>query len=111
MVKLLTLVFISITGLVVLGGHTSVKNPTANFSEPFKGTITPYGATTALYRIIFSYAGYENSFNVTNEIKVCQTRKGEYYAIDTDSALEPHQNDQEERIHRPAPCHCTVHLG
>ncbi|KAJ4989783.1 high affinity methionine permease [Stagonosporopsis vannaccii] len=69
MVKLLTLVFISITGLVVLGGHTSVTNPTANFSQPFKGTITPYGATTALYRIIFSYAGYENSFNVTNEIK------------------------------------------
>lgn len=71
MVKLVTLLFISITGLVVLGGHTSVAEPLANFSEPFKGKITPYGATTAMYRIIFSYAGYENSFNVTNEIKVC----------------------------------------
>ena len=70
MVKLLTLVFISITGLVVLGGHTRVPDAGANFAEPFKGNITPYGATTALYRIIFSYAGYENSFNVTNEIKV-----------------------------------------
>ncbi|KAJ8110959.1 hypothetical protein OPT61_g6335 [Boeremia exigua] len=69
MVKLVTLVFISITGLVVLGGHTRVPDPTVNFSQPFKGNITPYGATTALYRIIFSYAGYENSFNVTNEIK------------------------------------------
>lgn len=71
MVKLLTLLFISITGLVVLGGHTRVADPTANFSQPFKGHITPYGATTALYRIIFSYAGFENAFNVTNEIKVC----------------------------------------
>lgn len=71
MVKLLTLVFISIAGLIVLGGHTRVPDPQANFSQPFKGNITPYGATTALYRIIFSYAGYENSFNVTNEIKVC----------------------------------------
>lgn len=73
MVKLLTLLFISITGLVVLGGHTRVADPSTNFSQPFKGNITPYGATTALYRIIFSYAGYENSFNVTNEIKVCVT--------------------------------------
>ncbi|KAF9690886.1 hypothetical protein EKO04_010936 [Ascochyta lentis] len=62
-VKLLTLVFISITGLVVLGGHTRVEDPITNFREPFKGDITPYGATIALYRIIFSYAGYENSFN------------------------------------------------
>ncbi|KAJ4399532.1 hypothetical protein N0V91_009357 [Didymella pomorum] len=69
MVKLLTLLFISITGLVVLGGHTRVSDPGVNFSQPFKGNITPYGATTALYRIIFSYAGFENSFNVTNEIK------------------------------------------
>lgn len=71
MVKLVTLLFISITGLVVLGGHTRVTDPGVNFSQPFKGNITPYGATTALYRIMFSYAGYENSFNVTNEIKVC----------------------------------------
>ncbi|KAF3047948.1 hypothetical protein E8E11_008899 [Didymella keratinophila] len=69
MVKLVTLLFISITGLVVLGGHTRVADPGVNFSQPFKGNITPYGATTALYRIIFSYAGYVNSFNVTNEIK------------------------------------------
>lgn len=69
-VKLVTLLFISITGLVVLGGHTRVKDPGLNFQQPFKGHITPYGATNALYRIIFSYAGYENSFNVANEIKV-----------------------------------------
>jgi len=27
--------------------------------------------TIALYRVIFSYGGYNNAFNVVNEIKVC----------------------------------------
>jgi amino acid transporter len=69
-IKVLTLLFISVTGLAVLGGHTKVADPGLNFREPFEGTITAYGATTALYRIIFSYAGYENAFNVVNEVKV-----------------------------------------
>jgi amino acid transporter len=69
-VKLLTLVFIAITGWVVLGGHTEVENPKAHFQNAFEGTATPYGVTNALYRIIFSYAGYNNAFNVINEIKV-----------------------------------------
>lgn len=70
-VKVLTLVFISITGLVVLGGHTKVADPHANFRDPFShDTITPYGLTNALYKIIFSYAGYTNAFNVVNEVKV-----------------------------------------
>ncbi|KAF7530867.1 hypothetical protein G7054_g9430 [Neopestalotiopsis clavispora] len=68
-VKLLTLVFIAITGWVVLGGHTEVENPKAHFQNAFEGTATPYGVTNALYRIIFSYAGYNNAFNVINEIK------------------------------------------
>ena len=66
----MTLIFISVTGFVVLGGHTSVKDPHANFVEPFTGTITAYGVTNALYKIVFSYAGYENAFNVVNEVKV-----------------------------------------
>jgi amino acid transporter len=72
LVKLLTLVFISITGLVVLGGHTRVKEPTANFRDAFAGTsaATAYGATNAMYKVIFSYAGYENAFNVVNEVRV-----------------------------------------
>ncbi len=69
-VKLITLIFISITGLVVLGGHTSVANPDANFVNAFQGThATPYGLTNALYKVIFSYAGFENAFNVVNEVK------------------------------------------
>lgn len=69
-VKVLTLVFISILGLVVLGGHTRVKQPDTNFKNLFEGDISPWGVTNALYRIIFSYAGYENAFNVVNEVKV-----------------------------------------
>lgn len=69
-IKLATLAFIAITGLVVLGGNTRVHQPTAHFSKPFQGEATPYGLTIALYRIIFSYGGYNNAFNVVNEIKV-----------------------------------------
>lgn len=71
-VKLLTLIFISITGLVALSGHTRVPEPRANFHDAFEGTSNaPYGLTNALVKIIFSYAGYENAFNVVNEVKVC----------------------------------------
>jgi amino acid transporter len=54
LIKLITLIFIAITGLVVLGGHTRVKNPTANFHNAFEGTATIYGVTNALIKIIFS---------------------------------------------------------
>lgn len=68
-VKLLTLIFIAITGFVVLGGHTKVQDPYQNFRHSFEGTASAYGATNALYKITFSYAGYENAFNVVNEVR------------------------------------------
>jgi hypothetical protein len=61
---------IAITGLVVLGGHTRVQDPGANFRDAFEGKATGYGLTNSLVKIIFSYAGYENAFNIVNEIKV-----------------------------------------
>ena len=62
---------IGTTGLVVLGGNTSVQNPTANFHDAFKGTTSSgYGVTNALVKIIFSYQGYANAFSVVNEVKV-----------------------------------------
>ncbi|CAI7649875.1 unnamed protein product [Penicillium manginii] len=71
-VKVCTILFIIVTGFVVLGGKTRVENPTANFQNAFSGssTATAYGFTTALYRVIFSYGGYNNAFNVANEVKV-----------------------------------------
>jgi amino acid transporter len=73
-VKLLTLIFVAITDLVVLGGNVSrVPDPHANFRDSFSGfegtPASPYGITNALYKIYFSYAGYENAFNVVNEVK------------------------------------------
>jgi amino acid transporter len=63
-------VFITITGLVVLGGHTPVANPTANFHKAFEGTSSdPYGISNALVSIIYSYQGYANAFNLLNEVK------------------------------------------
>lgn len=71
-VKIVTLLFVIVTGFVILGGNTKIENPTANFKDSFHGTETAsaYGLTNALYRIIFSYGGYNNAFNVVNEVKV-----------------------------------------
>ncbi|CAK7563052.1 MAG: hypothetical protein SEPTF4163_000909 [Sporothrix epigloea] len=82
-VKVITLTFIAITGLVVLGGHTRVADPHANFIKPFEGTATVYGVTNALYKIIFSYSGYANAFNVVNEIQspVKQLRRNAFIAL------------------------------
>ncbi|KAI2475752.1 High affinity methionine permease [Pyrenophora tritici-repentis] len=68
-VKLITLVFISVLGLVVLGGHTKVDNPSVRFRDAFEGSPSAYGVTNAMYKIIFAYAGYENAFNVVNEVR------------------------------------------
>ncbi|KAH8819833.1 amino acid transporter-like protein [Xylogone sp. PMI_703] len=69
-IKIITLIFISITGLVVLGGHTRVKEPHANFHDAFSGTTgNGYGLSNALVKINFAYAGYTNAFNVVNELK------------------------------------------
>ncbi|KAM0717828.1 hypothetical protein Q7P37_006160 [Cladosporium fusiforme] len=69
-VKVTTLVFISLTGLIVLGGHTSVADPGLNFRDAFYGTRTDAnGLVNALVRITFSYQGFQNCFNMMNEIK------------------------------------------
>ncbi|MCJ1293441.1 hypothetical protein MMC34_004996, partial [Xylographa carneopallida] len=69
-VKLSTLVFITITGWVVLGGHTRVEDPHANFRNSFAGTTSNgNGIANALVKINFAYAGYTNAFNVVNETR------------------------------------------
>ena len=57
---------------MVLGGGTSVKDPKANFRNAFEGTseTTAYGTTNAIVKVIFAYRGYENAFNMVNEVKV-----------------------------------------
>lgn len=53
-IKLITLIFIAIVGLVVLGGHTRVEDPKANFRTAFEGSASAYGVTNAMYKIIFA---------------------------------------------------------
>ncbi|SCO04325.1 related to high affinity methionine permease [Fusarium fujikuroi] len=69
--KIITLIFISITGFVVLGGNVSrIPDPNANFRNAFKGTTNNGNdLSTALVNIVFSYTGYANAFNVVNEVK------------------------------------------
>ncbi|KAJ7753448.1 amino acid/polyamine transporter I [Mycena metata] len=76
--KTVTLVFISITGFVVLGGHTRVKDPHANFHDSFKGSTSSGNAihciqtpliANALVKINFAFSGYSNSINLINEIE------------------------------------------
>ncbi|KAK2460980.1 hypothetical protein APHAL10511_007450 [Amanita phalloides] len=69
-VKLMTLVFISFTGFIVLGGQTRVQDPRANFRDAFAGTShSGNGIANALVKVNFAYDGYENAFNVLNEVK------------------------------------------
>ncbi|KAK0102081.1 hypothetical protein ONS96_006045 [Cadophora gregata f. sp. sojae] len=70
-VKVGILIFISITGFVVLGGGvTSIPDPGANFRNAFEGTTgDASGVVRALVRVNYAYEGYANAFNVVNEIK------------------------------------------
>ncbi len=60
-IKVIILLFIVITGWVVLGGGIkSVPDPHASFRNAFAGSVTagnPYA--TALFKVLNSYAGYE----------------------------------------------------
>ncbi|KAF2633274.1 amino acid transporter [Macroventuria anomochaeta] len=69
--KIVTLIFISIVGFVVLGGQvSSVEDPGQNFRNSFEGSSTNGNSlASALVNIVFSYSGYQNAFNVTNEIQ------------------------------------------
>jgi amino acid transporter len=70
-VKLIILLFIVITGFVVLGGGTRVQDPRKNFRNSFDGvTNNGHDIANALVSINFAYDGYYNAFNVVNEIKV-----------------------------------------
>jgi hypothetical protein len=56
---------------VVLGGHTRVAHPKANFYNSFEDTTgNGYGLANALVKINFAYGGFTNAFNVVNEVKV-----------------------------------------
>ena len=49
-----------------------MEDPYINWRDAWRGTssATAYGATNAMVKIIFSYAGYTNAFGLVNEMKV-----------------------------------------
>jgi len=68
--KIAILVFIVVTSWVVLSGKTRVKDPHANFRHAFAGSSTSgndYAA--AMFKILFSYAGWQNVNYVMNDVK------------------------------------------
>jgi len=69
--KIITLFLIIIPGFVALSGKIDkVEDPKGNFRNAFEGTTSSgYNLSNALVSIIYSYGGYNNSFNLANEIK------------------------------------------
>ncbi|EXA35625.1 hypothetical protein FOVG_13672 [Fusarium oxysporum f. sp. pisi HDV247] len=69
--KLLLLLFISISGLVILGGHFGrIENPGINFRHGFQGTTSSgYSLSQAMVNITFAFSGWQNTFSMANEIK------------------------------------------
>ncbi|KAJ5225489.1 hypothetical protein N7468_006714 [Penicillium chermesinum] len=67
-VKLIVIVFITVTGWVALAGHTRV--PTHNFHNAFEGTQgSGYSIVMALYNVIWSFIGYSNANYALSETK------------------------------------------
>lgn len=69
--KVIILIFIVITGFVVLGGNVkSVPDPHKSFRNGFAGSVTSSGPyATALFKVLNSYAGWSNAAYVLNEVK------------------------------------------
>lgn len=70
-IKLTILFFITITGLVVLGGGVkSVPDPHASFQNAFAGSVMSGGPyATALFKVLNSYTGWNNAAYVLSEVK------------------------------------------
>ncbi|KDQ17199.1 hypothetical protein BOTBODRAFT_30010 [Botryobasidium botryosum FD-172 SS1] len=69
-VKVVTLLFIVITGWVVLAGGTRVSDPHANFRHGFSGTSSNgNGIATAIVKVNFAFSGWSNAINVMGEMR------------------------------------------
>ncbi len=70
-IKIIILVFIVVTGWVVLSGRVhSVPDPHASFRNSFADSVHSSGPyATALFKVLNSYAGWNNAAYVLNEVK------------------------------------------
>ncbi|KIP03101.1 hypothetical protein PHLGIDRAFT_26278 [Phlebiopsis gigantea 11061_1 CR5-6] len=68
--KIIILLFVVITGWVVLGGHTRVQDPHANFRDAFAGSShSSNDYATATFKVLNAYAGWSNVNYVLNNVK------------------------------------------
>ncbi|KZV68282.1 amino acid transporter [Peniophora sp. CONT] len=68
--KIVSLLFIAVTGIAVLLGLTPITDPFANFHHLFRGsTPHPNALATALVKVNWAFYGWQNGFNVLSEIR------------------------------------------
>ncbi|KAF5327890.1 hypothetical protein D9619_004853 [Psilocybe cf. subviscida] len=68
--KVISLVFIVLTGAAVLCGVTRIENPYDNFKDPFEGTSFNANAlSTAFLKSNHAFIGWANAFNVMGEVR------------------------------------------
>ncbi|KAI0330740.1 amino acid transporter [Cubamyces sp. BRFM 1775] len=68
--KIVILLFVVISGWVVLSGHTRVQDPHANFRNAFAGSSNSSNDyATATFKVLNAYAGWSNVNYVLNNVK------------------------------------------
>ncbi|KAF7299784.1 Amino acid transporter [Mycena chlorophos] len=68
--KVAILLTIVISGWVVLSGKTHIEDPHFNFRNAFAGSSrSSNDYATAMFKVLFSYAGWSNVNNVMNDVK------------------------------------------
>ncbi|KAI0246927.1 amino acid transporter [Lactifluus subvellereus] len=68
--KTIILVFIVVTGWVVLSGKTKIKDPHMNFHHAFAGSSNSSNDyATAMFKVLFAYSGWQNVNYVLNDVK------------------------------------------
>ncbi|KAF8129240.1 amino acid transporter [Boletus edulis] len=68
--KIIILIFVVITGCVVLSGKTHIANPHANFSNAFAGSSHSSGDyATATFKVLNAYAGWSNINYVLSNVR------------------------------------------
>ncbi|KZW03342.1 amino acid transporter [Exidia glandulosa HHB12029] len=68
--KLIILIFVVITGWVVLSGKTHIEDPHVNFRDAFAGSShSGNDYATAMFKVLNAYAGWSNVNYVLGEVK------------------------------------------
>ncbi|KAG1860073.1 amino acid transporter [Suillus subluteus] len=69
-IKIIILVFVVVTGWVVLSGKTSVADPYYNFRNAFAGSSTSSNDyATATFKVLFAYSGWSSVNYVMNNVR------------------------------------------